>query len=95
VIIPPPDIKTVVDKTASYVAKNGQSFESMIMKVEANNPKFNFLRHNDDPYRPYYNFKLEEFTTGVTNTVAEPTPVVEKVEVQSILSAPVKRENEY
>jgi splicing factor 3A subunit 1 len=81
VIIPPPEIKTVVDKTASYVAKNGQSFESMIMKVEANNPKFNFLRHDDDPYRPYYNLKLEEFTTGVTNTVAEPTPVVEKVEV--------------
>ena len=92
-IIPPPDIKTVVDKTASYVAKNGQSFESMIMKVEANNPKFNFLRHHDDPYRPYYNQKLEEFTTGVT--ITEPTPAPEKVEVQSILSAPVKRENEY
>ena len=54
VIIPPPDIKTVVDKTATYVHKKGRAFEEMIMKVEAMNPKFNFLRHEDDPYRPYY-----------------------------------------
>jgi hypothetical protein len=93
VIIPLPEIKTVVDKTAYYVAKNGQSFESMIMKVEANNPKFNFIRHVDDPYRPYYNMKLEEFTTDIT--ITEPTTAPEKAEVQSILSAPVKREHEY
>ena len=90
-IIPPPDIKTVVDKTATYVAKNGPSFESMVMKVEANNPKFNFLRHEDDPYRPYYNQKLEEFTnanggTTATNDTQETAiiPVApEKVEVMS------------
>ncbi len=34
VIIPPPEIKTVIDKTSAYVAKNGASFESLIMKVE-------------------------------------------------------------
>ena len=60
VIIPPPEIKAVIDKTASYVAKNGVSFESLINKVEANNPKFNFLRYQDDPYRPYYIQKLQE-----------------------------------
>lgn len=53
-----------MDKTAAYVAKNGQSFEALIVKVEANNPKFNFLKHDDDPYRPYYQQKLEECTTG-------------------------------
>jgi hypothetical protein len=31
------------------------------MKVEANNPKFNFLRYDDDPYRPYYVQKTLEF----------------------------------
>jgi hypothetical protein len=36
----------------------------LILKVEANNPKFNFLRQSDDPYRPYYEMKVEEFTTG-------------------------------
>lgn len=70
VIIPPPEIKAVVDKTAAYVAKNGQNFEALIMKVEANNQKFNFLRHEDDPYRPYYNQKLDELM-GKT-TVQEP-----------------------
>ena len=59
-IIPPPEIKAVIDKTAAYVAKNGSSFESLIMKVEANNPKFNFLRYHDDPYRPYYIQKINE-----------------------------------
>lgn len=53
-IIPPPEVKLIVDKTAAAVAKNGVRFESLIMKVEANNPKFNFLRFPDDPYRPYY-----------------------------------------
>ena len=93
-IIPPPDIKTVVDKTASYVAKNGQPFESMIMKVEANNPKFNFLRHEDDPYRPYYTQKLEEFS-GTAQTPAEPVPDVTIEKPVEVLSAPVRRENEY
>lgn len=60
VIIPPPEIKTVIDKTASYVAKNGQGFEMLILKTEQNNPKFNFLRHADDPYRPYYMQKINE-----------------------------------
>ena len=30
------------------------------MKVEANNNKFNFLRYHDDPYRPYYQQKINE-----------------------------------
>ncbi len=60
VIIPPPDIKVVIDNTANYVAKNGVSFEALIMKVEANNNRFNFLRYHDDPYRPYYQLKITE-----------------------------------
>ena len=59
-IIPPPDIKTVVDKTAVYVSKNGHNFEQLILKTEQNNPKFNFLRYPDDPYRPYYIQKINE-----------------------------------
>jgi Surp module len=55
----------VVDKTATYVHKKGRVFEEMIMKVEAMNPKFNFLRHEDDPYRPYYMQKLEELAGGL------------------------------
>ena len=54
VIIPPPEIKSIVDKTAIYVAKNGKQFEGMIIQIEGGNPKFNFLKHEDDTYRPYY-----------------------------------------
>ena len=34
------------------------------MKVEKDNPKFNFLRYADDPYRPYYQQKLDEQSGG-------------------------------
>ena len=60
VIIPPPDIKSVIDKTANFVAKNGANFEALILKTEQNNLKFNFLRHLDDPYRPYYMQKIND-----------------------------------
>ena len=42
------------------MAKNGANFEALIMKSEQNNPKFNFLRFPDDPYRPYYQQKINE-----------------------------------
>jgi len=60
VIIPPPDIKTVIDRTADYVAKNGEKFEQLIMKAESSNRKFDFLKYEDDPFRPYYQKKLSE-----------------------------------
>jgi splicing factor 3A subunit 1 len=31
VIIPPPEIRAVVDKTAMFVARNGKSFEQRIL----------------------------------------------------------------
>jgi hypothetical protein len=31
IIIPPPDIRLVVDKTANFVARNGKSFEQKIV----------------------------------------------------------------
>ena len=68
VIIPPPEIKTIIDRTADYVARNGASFESLIMKVEERNPKFNFLRFPDDPYRPYYIQKIHEHQGELSST---------------------------
>ena len=94
VIIPPPDIKTVVDKTATYVHKKGRAFEEMIMKVEAMNPKFNFLRHEDDPYRPYYMQKLDELANGLESTTAEVVVKGDQVSTSSVLSFKA-RENLY
>lgn len=70
VIIPPPELRNIVDKTAGFVARNGPEFESRIQNNEQNNPKFNFLRAGD-PYNAYYQQKVkqicEESTTSTEN----------------------------
>lgn len=53
----------IVDKTASFVARNGPEFESRIRQNELGNPKFNFLSLGD-PYHAYYQHKVKEFREG-------------------------------
>lgn len=60
VIVPPPDIRAVVDKTAQFVARNGRSFERKIAG-ETVSAKFAFLRASD-PYHAYYEQKVSEIT---------------------------------
>ena len=57
VIIPPPDVRAIVDKTAQFVAKNGPEFETRILSSEKNNQKFSFLRENS-PFYSYYRGKI-------------------------------------
>ncbi|KAI3870852.1 hypothetical protein MKX03_013743 [Papaver bracteatum] len=59
IIHPPPDIRTIVDKTAHFVAKNGPDFEKKIIANNAGNAKFNFLNRSD-PYNAYYHHRLSE-----------------------------------
>ena len=63
IIYPPPEVRNIVDKTASFVARNGPEFETRIRQNEINNPKFNFLTLND-PYHAYYRHKVKEFQEG-------------------------------
>ena len=58
IIYPPPEVRNIVDKTASFVARNGPEFESRIRQNEANNAKFNFLT-TTDPYHAYYKHKVK------------------------------------
>ena len=60
-----------MDKTASFVARNGPEFEEKIRNNEISNTKFNFLNPND-PYHAYYRHKVKEIEEGKSN---EPTPV--------------------
>ncbi|KAJ6737017.1 SPLICEOSOME ASSOCIATED PROTEIN 114/SWAP SPLICING FACTOR-RELATED [Salix viminalis] len=60
IIHPPPDIRSIVDKTSQFVAKNGPEFEKRIIANNANNAKFNFL-NSSDPYHAYYQHRLAEF----------------------------------
>jgi|AntAceMinimDraft_5_1070358.scaffolds.fasta_scaffold110704_1 splicing factor 3A subunit 1 len=75
VIIPPPDIRAVVDKTAQFVARHGKDFEQKIIQKAAagggSASKFNFMRQGD-PYNAYYEFKIKEFEEG--GPVAKPKP---------------------
>lgn len=70
IIHPPPDIRTIVDKTASFVAKNGPEFEKRIIISNAGNPKFNFL-NGSDPYHAYYQHRLSEFRSQNQNPAAQ------------------------
>ncbi|KAI3931542.1 hypothetical protein MKW92_011144 [Papaver armeniacum] len=60
IIHPPPDIRTIVDKAAHFVAKNGPDFEKRIIANNAGNAKFNFLNASD-PYNAYYQHRLSDF----------------------------------
>lgn len=61
-----------MDKTASFVARNGLEFEARIRKNEQNNPKFNFL-NTGDPYHAYYQYKVKDIREGKQ---AETAPAV-------------------
>ncbi|CAG9836319.1 unnamed protein product [Diabrotica balteata] len=63
IIYPPPEVRNIVDKTASFVARNGPEFEARIRQNELGNPKFNFL-NSGDPYHSYYQHKVKDFREG-------------------------------
>ncbi len=52
-------VRNIVDKTAGFVARNGQEFEHRIKQNEVNNPKFNFLNPGD-PYHAYYQHRVTQ-----------------------------------
>ena len=71
-IVPPPEIRAVVDKTAAFVGRNGRSFEGQILANNNSNAKFAFLQA-DDAYHAYYEFKLGQ----LLGEQIAPTPVVD------------------
>ncbi|KNC72604.1 hypothetical protein SARC_14838, partial [Sphaeroforma arctica JP610] len=52
------ELKAVIDKLASFVAKNGEGFEALTRTKQADNPKFNFL--NGGESYDYYRYKVWE-----------------------------------
>jgi splicing factor 3A subunit 1 len=74
VIIPPPEIRNIIEKTASAVAKNGAAFELRIKDSEKLNSKFSFLNPLD-PYRAFYDERVEKLANSQTVK-----PTAQKVE---------------
>lgn len=69
VVLPPRDIRAIVEKTAGYVARNGAVFEDRIREKEKHNPKFSFLSAND-AYNPFYAWRLNEIKEGRGSAVS-------------------------
>jgi splicing factor 3A subunit 1 len=53
IILPPPAVRELIDKTADYVSRNGTAFERRIADRESTNTKFAFLSPGD-PFNAYY-----------------------------------------
>ncbi|KAK1235676.1 SF3a splicing factor complex subunit, partial [Marasmius sp. AFHP31] len=64
-ILPPPEIKSVIDKTATFIARsaNPPQFEDKIREGQRSDPKFSFL-NPADPYNAYYRHKLDKLFQG-------------------------------
>ncbi|KAI6039005.1 Pre-mRNA splicing factor PRP21 like protein-domain-containing protein [Pisolithus marmoratus] len=64
-ILPPPEIKSVIDRTALFVARsaNPPMFEDKIRENQRQDPKFSFL-NPADPYHAYYRHRMDRIAAG-------------------------------
>ncbi|XP_020233725.1 probable splicing factor 3A subunit 1 [Cajanus cajan] len=93
IIHPPPDIRTIVDKTAQFVAKNGPEFEKRIIANNTGNVKFNFL-NSSDPYHAYYQHRLSEFRAqNQSSGLQLPSQPSDSALPEAALSAPAPDSN--
>ncbi|ODV84375.1 hypothetical protein CANARDRAFT_191151, partial [[Candida] arabinofermentans NRRL YB-2248] len=89
ITLPPPEIRSVIEKTAGYVSRNGDSFEQRIKLKEASNSKFQFL-NKDDPYNAYYTWYLKEILDG---NVKSNTNTASVVSLQQATSTEMNNNN--
>ncbi|ODV94856.1 hypothetical protein PACTADRAFT_76458 [Pachysolen tannophilus NRRL Y-2460] len=82
IILPPGEIREIIDKTASYVFRNGPSFEIRVREKEFNNKKFSFLMQTD-AYFSYYQWKLNQYKEGKVDN----QKISEKVDGNNVVAA--------
>lgn len=78
-IVPPADIQIIIDKMASYVAKNGRDFEAIVKNK--GDPRFNFLELSHQ-YHGYYAHKLTIYEGDVNPHVLTEEELLQKQELQ-------------
>lgn len=66
VMLPPCELRVIIDKTANYVLKNGKDFEDILRAK--NEQRFSFLQYKD-PFHKYYTYKV----TGAVSVCSDPT----------------------
>eukprot|EP00004_Rigifila_ramosa_P024514 TRINITY_DN7131_c0_g1_i1.p1 TRINITY_DN7131_c0_g1~~TRINITY_DN7131_c0_g1_i1.p1 ORF type:complete len:704 (-),score=225.81 TRINITY_DN7131_c0_g1_i1:70-2181(-) len=70
-IVPPAELRAIIEKTATFVARNGRQFEGRIVANMRESAKFSFLQA-DDPYNAYYEHKIKEFSEQAAAPAANP-----------------------
>ncbi|XP_026668451.1 splicing factor, suppressor of white-apricot homolog isoform X2 [Ceratina calcarata] len=78
-IVPPADVQIIIDKMASYVAKNGRDFEAIVKNK--GDPRFNFLELSHQ-YHGYYAHKLTIYEGAVNPKVLTEEELLQKQEPQ-------------
>ncbi|KAG8831478.1 SF3a splicing factor complex subunit [Serendipita sp. 399] len=65
IILPPPDLKTIIEKTAAHVARSTtrEQFEDRLRESRREDPKFSFLIPSD-PYHAYYRLRIDKIVAG-------------------------------
>ncbi|EUC62137.1 Pre-mRNA splicing factor [Rhizoctonia solani AG-3 Rhs1AP] len=90
-IYPPPDIRAIIDRTASFVARssNPVQFEDKIRESQRNEPKFSFL-NSADPYHAYYRHRIQKVEDGEEEPEAAPVKQDVPQETVAPIQAPPK-----
>lgn len=73
-IVPPRDVRAVLEKTAAHVARR-PALEARVKENFANDPKFSFF-YPTDPYHAYYLKKIADAKSALENDVTSPKPTV-------------------
>ncbi|POR35070.1 Splicing factor 3A subunit 1 [Tolypocladium paradoxum] len=70
VVLPPRDVRNVVEKTAGYIMRNGESMVARIReREETSSVRFNFLDPSD-AYHLFYQWRLSEIRAGRGTDIA-------------------------
>jgi len=69
IIYPPPEMRTIIEKTANFVATYGVEFEAKALNE--NTDKLKFLKA-DNPYRAFYEMRLKALTAGDKEAPEQP-----------------------
>ncbi|XP_011262451.2 splicing factor, suppressor of white-apricot homolog isoform X2 [Camponotus floridanus] len=78
-IVPPADVQIIIDKMASYVAKNGRDFETIVKNK--GDSRFNFLELSHQ-YHGYYAHKLTIYEGAINPKVLTEEKLLQKQEPQ-------------
>ena len=78
-IVPPAEVQIIIDKMASYVAKNGRDFEAIVKNK--GDPRFNFLELSHQ-YHGYYAHKLTIYEGAVNPRVLTEEELLQKQELK-------------